>query len=278
MINCDFHSHTHYSDGFLSPIDLLDYAKSNGVENLAITDHDTIDALPQAQKYAKEIGLNLITGVEISSTWQNFDIHIVGLNIDITNPTLLKGLKQHQDFRAERAIKMARGLANVGVAGMENPYEKTLKFVKQGMITRTHFAQMLVNEGVCKDIKTVFKRYLVGKLPGNVKGEWADITEVVNWINSAGGVAVIAHPTRYKMTHNKLKTLAKAFKDAGGQGIEVITATIKDYEVEKITNLALELDLVASMGSDYHGWDNSYVKMGRLKSLPANTQAIWQLL
>lgn len=272
MINCDFHSHTNYSDGFLSPIELLDYAKSSGVKNLAITDHDTINALPQAQKYAQEIGLNLITGVEISASWRQYDIHIVGLNIDIKNPTLIQGLKRHQDFRAERAIKMARGLAN---AGIKNPYEKTLKFVKQGMITRTHFAQMLVNEGICKDIKTVFKRYLVGNLAGNVKGEWADITEVVHWINSAGGVAIIAHPTRYKMTHNKLKTLTQTFKNAGGKGIEIMTATTKSYEIEKMTHLALELDLVASSGSDYHGWDNSFVKMGRLKPLPSNIQAIW---
>ncbi len=136
MINCDFHSHTNYSDGFLSPTDLLDYAKSNGVENIAITDHDTINALPQAQAYAKKIALNLITGVEISAPWRQYDIHIVGLNIDINNSILTNGLKQHQKFREKRAVTMARGLAN---AGIKDPYQKTLKFVKQGMITRKRF-------------------------------------------------------------------------------------------------------------------------------------------
>jgi predicted metal-dependent phosphoesterase TrpH len=271
----DFHAHTNFSDGFLPPHELLDYAKSQGVTNFAITDHDTINALPQAQKYAKEIDLNLITGVEISTTWRQHDIHIIGLNIDINNPILTQGLKQHQDFREQRAIKMARGLEN---AGIRNAYDKTIALVKNNMITRTHFAQMMVKEGICKDIKTVFKRYLVGNLPGNVKGEWAGLADAVHWINSAGGVAIIAHPTRYKMTQNKLKTLSKEFKDIGGKGLEVITATTRPHEVEKISNLVLELDLYASMGSDYHGWDNSFIKIGHLKNLPSNLKSIWETI
>ncbi|SFV65106.1 COG0613, Predicted metal-dependent phosphoesterases (PHP family) [hydrothermal vent metagenome] len=267
----DFHTHSYYSDGVLSPTKLLDYAKSNGVQTLALTDHDTISGLEEARNYAKKIKINFINGVEISATWRNRTIHIVGLDIDDTNQQLQQGLKQHQVLREERAIKIARGLAG---AGVENPYEKTLKLVKKSMITRTHFAQMLINEGVCKDMKSVFKRFMVRKLPGGVNVQWSNLTEVIAWIKSSGGIAVLAHPYRYNITHTKLKQLISDFKEAGGSAIEIITAFYQQQEVQMMIEIANEFDLQGSIGSDYHGWENSFVKMGYLKPLSGVKQVL----
>ena len=146
------------------------------------------------------------------------------------------------------------------------------------MLTRTHFAQMLIGEGYCKDMKSVFRRYLTGKKPGGVRVEWKNIDEVVGWIHAAGGQAVIAHPFRYRMTNTKIKNMFLNFKEVLGDGIEVVTATSTDEEITLSNEWAKEYKLLSSCGSDYHGWPNQRIQIGCLKDLPNLDNAIWRYL
>jgi predicted metal-dependent phosphoesterase TrpH len=205
--------------------------------------------------------------------WNNMTVHIVGLNIDINNKTLQDGLQRHQNFRQIRAEKMARGL---GGAGVFNALEKVKLVAKKGMITRTHFAQMLVQEGVCKDMRSVFKRFLTAKKPGGVGGKWAQYDEVIEWINIAGGKSVLAHPLRYRMTNTKIKRLLSNMSDVGLDGVEVVTGSSSIDEITLVSQWAKEFDLLASIGSDYHGWPNQRINIGNLQAMPKINKTVWQ--
>ena len=269
----DLHNHSYYSDGVLSPSEVVRLAKKEGCDVFALTDHDTTDGLIEAQQQADESDLKLVHGVEISAMWSNMTVHIVGLGVDINNVTLQAGLKQHQDFRQLRAEKMARGLGGAGVFGA---MEKTQAIAKKGMITRTHFAQMLVQEGVCKDMKSVFKRFLTGKKPGGVGGKWAEFDEVISWIHAAGGQAVLAHPLRYRMTNTKVKRLLSHLSGAGLDGVEVVTGSSSADEITLVSQWAKEFDLSSSIGSDYHGWPSQRVRIGHLQDMPKVNKTVWQ--
>ncbi len=269
----DLHNHSYYSDGVLSPSEVVRLAKKEGCDVFALTDHDTIDGLIEAQQQADESDLKLIHGVEISAMWSNMTVHIVGLGVDINNETLQTGLKQHQEFRQARAEKMARGLGGAGVFGA---LEKTQAIAKKGMITRTHFAQMLVQEGVCKDMKSVFKRFLTGKKPGGVGGKWAEFDEVISWIHAAGGKAVLAHPLRYRMTNTKVKRLLSHLSGAGLDGVEVVTGSSSADEITLVSQWTKEFDLLSSIGSDYHGWSGQRVRIGHLQDMPKVNKTVWQ--
>ena len=269
----DLHNHSYYSDGFLSPTEVVDLAKQEGCDVFSLTDHDTTDGLLEAQKQADKIDLKLVHGVEISAMWSNMTVHILGLNIDINNSILQDGLKQHQDFREVRAAMMARGL---GGAGVFNALEKVKLVAKKGMITRTHFAQMLVQEGVCKDMRSVFKRFLTGKKPGGVGAKWAQFDEVISWIHAAGGQAVLAHPLRYRMTNTKIKRLLTHLSAAGLDGVEVVTGSSSKDEITLVSQWAKEFDLLVSSGSDYHGWPNQRVRIGHLHDMPSVNKTVWR--
>ncbi|MDG2395923.1 PHP domain-containing protein [Candidatus Thioglobus sp.] len=269
----DLHNHSYYSDGVLSPSDVVRLAKEQGCDVFALTDHDTTDGLAEAQQQADEIGLNLVHGVEVSAMWSNMTVHIVGLGVDIENKTLQAGLKQHQEFRQVRAEKMARGL---GGAGVFNALEKVKLVAKTPMITRTHFAQMLVQEGVCKDMRSVFKRFLTGKKPGGVGGKWAEFDEVIEWIHAAGGKAVLAHPLRYRMTNTKVRRLLSHLSGAGLDGVEVVTGSSSSDEITLVSQWAKEFDLLSSIGSDYHGWPNQRVRIGHLQDMPDVNETVWR--
>jgi len=269
----DLHNHSYYSDGVLSPSEVVRLAKNEGCDVFALTDHDTTDGLIEAQKQADAIGLKLIHGVEISAMWSNMTIHIVGLGIDIDNKTLQAGLQQHQEFRQLRAEKMARGLGGAGVFGA---MEKTQAIAQKGMITRTHFAQMLVQEDVCKDMKSVFKRFLTGKKPGGVGGKWAEYDEVISWIHAAGGQAVLAHPLRYRMTNTKVKRLLNHLSGAGLDAVEVVTGSSSTDEITLVSQWASEFGLLSSVGSDYHGWPNQRLRIGHLQDMSKANKTVWQ--
>jgi len=269
----DLHNHSYYSDGVLSPTEVVRLAKEQECDIFALTDHDTTDGLVEAKIEARKLGLKFVPGVEVSAMWSNMTIHILGLNIDIENEALQAGLKQHQEFRAIRALKMARGLGGAGVIGA---MEKTQAVAKKGMITRTHFAQMLIQEGICKDMKSVFKRFLTGKKPGGVKSEWAQYDEVISWIHAAGGAAVLAHPLRYRMTNTKVKRMMSDLSANGCDGVEVVTGSSSSNEITLVSQWANELGLLSSSGSDYHGWPNQRIKIGKLQDLPNIDQAIWR--
>ena len=271
----DLHNHSYYSDGVFSPTEVVRLADEADCNLFALTDHDTTDGLAEAQQMADELSVNLVSGVEISALWRNMTIHIVGLGIDINNDILQKGLNYNQRLREGRAEKIALGLRR---AGIKDALEKTRALSKTDMLTRTHFAQMLIREGYCKDMKSVFRRFLTGKKPGASRVEWRSFDEVVGWIHAAGGLAVIAHPFRYRMTQTKIKNMLTDFKEVLGDGVEVVTATSTDEEISLSNQWAKEYKLLSSCGSDYHGWSNQRIQIGCLRDLPSLDNAIWKYL
>ena len=271
----DLHNHSYYSDGVFSPAEVVRLADEADCNLFALTDHDTTDGLSEAQQMADELSVNLISGVEISALWRNMTIHIVGLNTDINNNILQKGLSYNQSLRKERAEKISLGLRR---AGVRDALEKTKELSKTDMLTRTHFAQMLIREGYCKDMKSVFRRFLTGKKPGASRVEWRSFDEVVGWIHAAGGLAVIAHPFRYRMTQTKIKKMLIDFKEVLGDGVEVVTATSTDEEITLSDQWTKEYKLLSSCGSDYHGWSNQRIQIGCLRDLPNPNNAIWRYL
>jgi len=274
-MKADLHNHSYYSDGVLSPTEVVRLASQAGCDLFSLTDHDTTEGIAEAQLEADSINLNLINGVEISALWQNMAIHILGLGVDINNDTLQTGLEHNQKLRKERAEKIALGLWR---SGIKDALEKTQAFSKTNMLTRTHFAQMLISEGYCKDMKAVFRRYLTGKKPGGVNVEWKGFDEVVHWIHAAGGKALIAHPLRYRMTNTKIQKLLIDFKGVLGDGIEVVTGTSTEQEVKLSNQWAKDYNLLASCGSDFHGWPNQRIRIGNLRDLPDPEKAIWRYL
>jgi len=275
MMKADLHNHSYYSDGVLSPSEVVKLASEAECDLFSLTDHDTTDGIAEAQLEAGRLNLNLINGVEISAFWRNMAIHILGLGIDINNDILQTGLEHNQKLRKERAEKIALGLWR---SGIKDALEKTQSFSQTDMLTRTHFAQMLISEGHCKDMKAVFRRYLTGKKPGGVRVEWEDFDEVVNWIHAAGGMAFIAHPFRYRMTHTKIKTMINDFKCVSGDGIEVVTGTSSEEEIQLGNQWAGKYNLLATCGSDFHGWPNQRIRIGNLRDLPDPEIAVWKYL
>ena len=275
-MKADLHNHSYYSDGLLSPSELVKLAALANCDLFALTDHDTTDGLAEMQLEANNHqGLETINGVEISAFWRNSAIHIIGLGIDINNDILQSGLDFNQALRKDRAEKIAFGLLR---AGIQDALEKAKKLSGGHMLTRTHFAQMLIQEGYCKDMKSVFRRYLTGRKPGGVRVEWRDFDEVIKWIHSAGGKALIAHPFRYKMTHTKIKKMLNEFKEANGDGFEVVNANSSQDEISLGSDWSVEYDLLVSIGSDFHGWPNQRVQIGNLAYLPNTVRAIWSHL
>jgi len=275
IMKADLHNHSYYSDGVLSPSEVIKLASQAECDLFSLTDHDTTDGIAEAQLEANKLNLNLVNGVEISALWRNMAIHILGLGIDINNEILQTGLEHNQKLRKERAEKIALGLWR---SGIKDALEKTQSFSKTNMLTRTHFAQMLISEGYCKDMKAVFRRYLTGKKPGGVRVEWREFDEIVHWIHAAGGKALIAHPFRYRMTHTKIKTMLNDFKCVLGDGIEVVTGTSSDEEIQLGNQWAGKYNLLATCGSDFHGWPNQRVRIGNLRDLPDPEKAIWRYL
>ena len=271
----DLHNHSYYSDGLFSPSKVVKYADESGCDLFALTDHDTTDGLSEAKQMADKLSLKLVSGVEISAFWRNMTIHVIGLDIDIDNDILQAGLGHNQQLRKDRAEKIAFELWR---AGIKDALEKTQALSKNDMLTRTHFAQMLIREGYCKDMKSVFRRYLNGKKPGGVRVEWKNIDEVVGWIHAAGGKAVLAHPFRYRMTQTKIKNMLIDFKEVLGDGLEVVTATSTDEEITLSDQWAKKFKLLSSCGSDYHGWPNQRIQIGYLRDLPNFDNAIWRYL
>jgi 3',5'-nucleoside bisphosphate phosphatase len=275
IMKADLHNHSYFSDGVLSPTEVVRLASHANCDLFSLTDHDTTNGIVEAKLESDKLALNLVNGVEISAFWRSSAIHIVGLGIDIENDELQTGLEFNQTLRKERAKKIALGLWRSGV---KDALEKAQMISGGHMLTRTHFAQMLIQEGYCKDIKSVFRRYLSGQKPGGVRVEWKDFYEVIKWIQVAGGKALIAHPFRYRMTHTKIKKMLYEFKDAGGDGFEVVNANSSDEEISLGSQWSNDYDLLASIGSDFHGWPNQRVQIGNLADLPNNSRAIWSYL
>ncbi len=276
LLNADLHCHSVVSDGTLTPEALAERAKGNGVELWALTDHDEIGGLQRARDAAKSQGMGYLTGAEISVTFLHQTVHIVGLGFDADNTDLREGLRRTRGGRQERAMEMADGLAKVGI---KDAYEGALKFVgNPELISRTHFARFLVESGVCKETNEVFRKYLTEGKPGYVPHRWALLKDAIHWITGAGGMAIIAHPARYKFTPNEEFALFTEFKGHGGQGVEVVTGSHSVAEFGIYANTAKEFGLAASRGSDFHSPAESHTELGTLPPLPAGLTPVWELL
>lgn len=276
ILNADLHCHSVVSDGTLTPEALAERAKTNGVELWALTDHDEIGGQQRAAAAASAQGLYYLTGTEISVTFAGETVHIVGLGFDADDADLQQGLRNTRGGREQRAMEMSDGLAKVGIKGA---YEGALKFVgNPELISRTHFARFLVESGVCRETADVFRKYLTEGKPGYVPHRWANLRDAVGWITKAQGVAVIAHPGRYKFTPNEEYALFTEFKTHGGQGVEVVTGSHTPQEYLKYAETAREFGLAASRGSDFHSPDESHTDLGTLPFLPGELTPVWDLL
>ncbi len=268
----DLHTHSTASDGTLSPAALVARAAAAGVETLALTDHDTVAGLPEAITAAQAAGIALIPGVEVSVTWGGRTVHVVGLALDITCKPLLDGLDGLQAYRVWRAEEIGRRLAK---AGYEGALEGAKRHASGALIGRTHFARFLVERRAATDIRDVFKRFLVSGKPGHVPGEWTTLEQALGWIHTAGGIAVIAHPARYKFTRSKLRRLFGELKECGGRGLEVVSGSHSKDDYYVYARHAREQGLLASAGSDYHGPDKPWIELGRLPPLPEGCTPVW---
>jgi predicted metal-dependent phosphoesterase TrpH len=276
ILNADLHCHSVVSDGTLEPEALAARAAANGVELWALTDHDEIGGQDRAAAAARAQGMRYLTGTEISVTFAGETVHIVGLGFDMDDAQLHRGLEATRGGRGSRAREIATGLAQVGI---QNAYEGALKYVgNPELISRTHFARYLVEAGACKDTSEVFRRFLTEGKPGYVPHRWASLKDAVQWITEAGGMAVVAHPARYKFTANEEYALFTEFKAHGGRAVEVVTGSHTGAEALKYAGTAREFGLAASRGSDFHSPDESHTDLGKLPYLPGELTPVWELL
>lgn len=279
MLDYDLHCHSSVSDGLLAPADLVVRAAERGVKFLALTDHDDIDGLAEAAAAAKQLGVQLINGVEISVSWRNHTVHIVGLRIDPGCELLAEGLRTVRSNRGARAKLMAESLAKCGIGGaLEGAYRYA---ANKEIIGRTHFARFLVEIGRAKDVRSVFDKYLVKGKPGYVPHQWAALQDAVGWIRGCGGIAVVAHPGRYiagngRMGKNNLRELLGEFAALGGQGIEVVSGAHTPEQYAEFARYAQEFGLLASCGSDFHGPGESWRDLGRLPDFPPGCRPVWE--
>ena len=258
------------------PEDLASRAAANGVELWSLTDHDEIGGQHRAAAAARSHGLKYLTGTEISVTFAGHTVHIVGLGFDPDNAQMLQGLSRTRGGRGERAMQMSDELAKVGI---KDAYQGALRYVgNPELISRTHFARHLVESGVCKDTSEVFRRFLTEGKPGFIAHRWAALRDAVQWITAAGGMAVIAHPARYKFSANEEYALFSEFKAHGGRGVEVVTGSHTAAEYVRYGETAREFGLAASRGSDFHSPVESHTDLGRLPYLPGDLTPVWELL
>ena len=273
MLNVDLHCHSNVSDGVLAPAAVAKYAQQAGVNVWALTDHDEVGGIARARVAAAELGMRFVPGVEISITWANTTVHIVGLQIDADNATLVQGLTDTRNGRDARAREMAAQLA---VAGIPGAYEGALKYVgNPDLMSRTHFARYLVECGACRNIPEVFRKYLVDGKPGYVPHRWATLAQSVAWIRAAGGIPVIAHPGRYKFSPTAEGALFDEFKDLGGTAIEVVTGSHTPDQYAEYADQARRYGFLASRGTDFHAPGESRVDFAVLPPLPANVTPVW---
>lgn len=272
----DLHCHSTFSDGVLSPEELALRAAERKVDLWSLTDHDEVSGIARAQAAARQHGVPFLAGVEISVTWLNRTVHIVGLGVDALNPTLLQGLHATRSGRAKRAERIGDALDSLGMPGA---FEGALKFASNPeLISRTHFARYIVESGYAPTMQTVFDRYLHDDGPAYVPVKWALLEDAVSWVKSAGGIAVIAHPGRYQYNNLEFDSLYKRFKAVGGQGIEVNTGSHRPHEYSQYAQVARDHGFLASCGSDFHGPEDGIYDLGSIAPLAPDLTPVWKAL
>jgi predicted metal-dependent phosphoesterase TrpH len=272
-LNADLHAHSIRSDGTLTPQALVERASERGVELFALTDHDEVSGIAEARRCAQARGLRFVAGVEVSVTFAGHTVHVVCLGIDEADEPLLSGLARVRAGRTQRAHEMAAGLA---AAGIPDAYAGALQYVgNPDLISRTHFARYLVQIGICSDSREVFGRYLTEGKPGYVPHRWASLKDAVQWIRGAGGVPIIAHPARYRLSPTELWALVSEFREAGGVALEVATSSHSADDIRRFAQLALEFGLEGSRGSDFHGPGESHAELGVVAPVPYEVTPVW---
>ena len=273
MLEVDLQSHSTHSDGLLTPAVLAARAQANGVKTYALTDHDELSGLADARTAAEALGMRFITGVEISVSWADETLHIVGLNFDAQHAAIVEGLREVRKGRQRRAERIAADLARVGIEGTLEGARKHAR--NPELPSRTHFARYLVERGIVSDSNAAFRRYLTKGKPGYVEHQWATLPQAVGWIMAAGGMAVIAHPGRYGLNNKERELLLGDFRDLGGVGVEVVTGSHTKDQYETWARYAQRFGLKASAGSDFHGPGESYLDLGKLPELPYGLTPVW---
>lgn len=267
----DLHSHSSFSDGLLHPADLVKKALACGVRCLALTDHDTLEGLDAFHKAAENTSLHTVSGIEISTKWKKYDIHILGIRVKAT-PLLEALITRQVEHRITRAQAIGKALENYG---LENAYEKAAQLAGHARVGRPHFAKLLLLEGRIPDLQTGFKWYLGSGKPAYVPSTWCTVSEAVTAITDSGGIAVLAHPLKYGLTRTKLRALIEEFKEAGGLGMEIISGQMTTVQIRDMMELGLKYQLLASSGSDYHGDGVSFISPGKQPLLPATCIPLW---
>lgn len=268
----DLHAHSTASDGTLSPTELMTRGHEAGIQTMALTDHDSTEGVAEAKAQADKLGMGFVPGVEISVSWNGMTIHMLGLGVDINSEPLQTGLAGLREFRDSRAQLIGERL---GKAGIADAYQGAKDIANGGLISRTHFARFLVEKGHAKDVRDVFKHFLVNNKPGHVGGKWADLEEAIAWVKEAKGQAVIAHPARYRATRSKLRKLFRDFKEFGGEGLEVVSGSHSKNDFFTIAQHAKDFDLSASAGSDFHDPNTPWIRLGNLPEIPRGCRPIW---
>ena len=268
----DLHTHSLRSDGTLTPAELVTRAHAVGINVLALTDHDVTDGIAEARTAAAPLGMTLIAGVEISVTWRNQTLHILGLNVDIAHSALQQGLSRLREFRQWRAVEIGRRLQKKRIEGA---YEGAARLARGTIVSRTHFARFLVEQGYVRGMQQAFRQFLLRGKPGHVPGQWAGLDAAVGWIRSAGGRAVVAHPARYKLSAGKMRQLLGEFRECGGEALEVVSGSHSPEANRQYAGIAVEQGFFASTGSDYHGPEKTWMDLGRLPALPAGCTPVW---
>ncbi len=267
----DLHTHSNFSDGALSPADLIRRAAEKRVDVLAITDHDTIAAFEQNVAVSQSI--KLIPGIEFSTQWENTGIHVLGLNFDVHSPVMKQAAEAQTAARHQRAKQIAINLEKQGIS---DAFAGACSYAPGGYLGRPHFAQHIVAIGKAKNMQAAFKKYLAAGQPGDVRKTWAELPQIINWIRAAGGLAVLAHPLKYSFTNSKLKRLLQAFQQLGGQGMEVVSGQQTPEHTRHLASLCTELKLLASCGSDFHSPDTHWAELGHFAPLPASVRPVWE--
>jgi len=273
---CDLHSHTSFSDGVLTPRELIDRAIEKDVDMLAITDHDTVDAFNEIQLTQDEInqdGLTLIPGIELSTQWGSVGIHVLGLNVDLGSESIHTAARIQSETRLERAKRIS---SNLEKKGIENAFDGASRLSAGTYIGRPQFAQHLINIGKVETMHDAFKKYMGDGKAGDVKNHWAELPQIIQWIRDANGIAVLAHPLKYKLTRTRLKRLLDSFIDAGGQGMEVVSGQQTPQQTSAMAQLCEQKNLLASCGSDFHMPGKPWAELGRFPLLPKSVTPAWE--
>jgi len=269
-MNFDLHSHTTFSDGSLTPDELISRAVEKGVDVIAITDHDTIDAYRET--HATDRKIKVVSGIEFSTQWENTGIHVLGLNIDLDSDAINTGVRFQTDARLERARRIGENLEKRGI---EASFAGASELSRGGYIGRPHFAQHLINSGKAKSMQDAFKRYLGDGKAGDVRQHWARLPQIIQWIRDANGIPVLAHPLKYKLTGTKLKRLLARFIQDGGQGMEVVSGQQQPQQTAAMAQVCGQMKLLASCGSDFHMPDRRWAELGEFAPLPDSVTPVW---